>query len=73
MRRLKNRQAQRRYGAKETENQADVEEYMSLLESALYDIKVIVDTEGLGRVASITNGLLNHARRPDYRARTRLT
>jgi hypothetical protein len=62
-RRLKNRQAQRRYRAKEKKNRADVDEYMSLLESALYDIRAIADTEGFERVASVVNNLLNHTRR----------
>jgi hypothetical protein len=65
LRRQKNRQAQRRYRAKEKRNRADVNEYVQLLESALYEIKAIADTEGFERVAAIANNLLNHARRPD--------
>jgi hypothetical protein len=71
LRRLKNRQAQRRYRAKEKQNRADVDEYVGRLESALYNIKAIADTEGLDRVASIANKLLNHAKRPDRATRPR--
>jgi hypothetical protein len=63
LRRLKNRQAQRRYRTKEKQNRADVDVYVGRLESALHNLKAIADTGGIDRVASIAKNLLNHAKR----------